>query len=188
MGLVSFFQNVKVCTGQKTPDANKNFFQNYSDHLDFLEEKFKKKGAKLMQMNMDEGLAFLSEQALERLKLFESLRDGHDYFDEVVGATTIPLMSLAVAAVATAAVIWEGVQDLAIHTGFMKAKDKVSIDKDLQTSHYLIVAGAAFLFAVASFLKSAISLISRPVVTAIQGFDKQDEVRFCNQNAMLGNK
>ncbi|MFW2569543.1 hypothetical protein [Legionella sp. 29fVS95] len=188
MGIVSFFQNVKICTGQNTPDVKKNFFQNYADHLDFLEEKFKKKGAKLMEMTFDDGLAFLSEQALERLKIFESLRDGHDYFDEVVGATAIPLMSLAVATVATAAAIWEGVQDLAIHTGFMKAQDKVSIDKDLQTSHYLLVAGAAFLLAAASFLKSAISLISRPVVTAIQGFDKQDEVRFCNQNAMLGNK
>ncbi|STX37665.1 hypothetical protein [Legionella feeleii] len=186
MGLLSFFQNVKICQGQKTPDTEKNFFQNYSDHFAFLEKEFKKKGAKLMEMNFDDGLSFLSDQALERLKLFERLRDGHDYFDEVVGATAIPLMSLAVATVAAAAAIWEGVQDLAIHTGYMKAKDKVSVDENLDTSLYLMIAGSFFLLAVASFLKSAISLISRPVVTAIQGFDEQDKERFCNNDSVAG--
>ncbi|WP_019218260.1 hypothetical protein [Legionella tunisiensis] len=45
-GLGQDISNLKVKTNQHTPDAKKNFLQNYSDHLDQLEIDAKKYGKK----------------------------------------------------------------------------------------------------------------------------------------------
>ncbi|BCA95783.1 hypothetical protein TUM19329_21440 [Legionella antarctica] len=52
----------------KEPDRNKNFFQNYSDHLNYLQVKFQKIWDDFQEKaTFDQKLDFIGEQALERL-------------------------------------------------------------------------------------------------------------------------
>lgn len=158
------------------PDLKNNFFQNYADHLEFLHQKFKDKYDGFMgEKTVDMKLAILKNEALERLSIFEKIRDGHDYFDEVVGATAIPAMGAIVSLCSLAMAIWDAGQALAIKAGFVK-DDEIN-HKDNAIDH-LLLSAAALALSVASFVKSMIALVTRPIVTAIQGFAEQDEDRF----------
>lgn len=166
------------------PDSKKNFFQNYADHLDFLHIKFKKKYEQFMDTEtIEEKLSILGNEALERLKVFEQLRDGHDYFDEVVGATAIPLIGAIASVCSLAIAIWDAAQLLAIKAGFVEDDGINHADNAL---NHLLLSATALALSVASFVKSAISMITRPVVTAIRGFAEQDEDRFYHKDSVLG--
>ncbi|SPX60318.1 Uncharacterised protein [Legionella feeleii] len=43
MGVLSFFQNVKICTGQKTPDVKKNFSKTMQITWIFWKKSLRKK-------------------------------------------------------------------------------------------------------------------------------------------------
>ncbi|MCL9685480.1 hypothetical protein [Legionella maioricensis] len=162
--------------GHKKPDRNKNFFQNYSDHLNYLQDKYAEAWEEFKnQATFDQKLDFIGEQALERLNLFEKLRDGHDYFDEVVGATALPALGLVISIATLGMALWEGIQALVIRTGIARGSIQEHQEGAKQD---LLVSGVAFLGAIASFLKSAVSLITRPVITAIRGFEEQNIDRF----------
>lgn len=166
----------RLFPGHKKPDRNKNFFQNYSDHLNHLQEKYYEAWQEFKeQTTFEQKLNFIGDQALERLTLFEKLRDGHDYFDEVVGATALPALGLVVSIATLGMALWEGIQALVIHTGLARGNAK---EHQKEAQEDLLVSGLTFLGAIASFLKSAVSLITRPVVTAILGFEQQNKERF----------
>lgn len=168
----------------KTPNPKKNFFQNYSDHLNYLEQEIKEAWEKMQKTKtLEEQLNLISDEALKRLNIFERLRDGHDYMDEVVGATALPAMGMILSIASLAATAWEGAHALAIHFNLAK---KDGEDHKENAANLLLLSAASFVLSVASFLKSALSLITRPVITAVQGFAKQDIVRFHNDESVEG--
>lgn len=174
----------KLFENRKKPSPKKNFFQNYSDHLDYLQLEFKKVWEKLeATRSFEKQLDIISDEALKRLNIFERLRDGHDYMDEVIGATAIPAMGMVLSIASFAVAIWEGVQALAIHIGLAK---KDSEDHKESAVNALLFSAASFVLSVASFLKSAVSLITRPIITAVKGFAEQDVDRFHNEESFEG--
>ena len=170
--------------GQRTPDSKKTFFQNYSDHLDYLQKKYEKRWNKLVeQESIGERFNFLSEQALKRISIFERLRDGYDYFDEVVGATAFPAISLVASIAGIGIALWEGIRALIIKIGLTNPDGE---DHQANAGFALFTSTTAFLASIASFLKSVISLITRPIVTSIYGFETQDKERFINEDTVIG--
>lgn len=168
----------------KTPNPKKNFFQNYADHLNYLEDEVKKAWEKMQATKTwDEQLNLIGDEALKRLNIFEKLRDGHDYMDEVVGATALPAMGMILSIASFAAAAWEGAHALAIHFNLAK---KDGEDHKENAGNLLLLSAASFVLSIASFLKSAISMITRPIITAISGYAKQDTVRFHNDESVEG--
>jgi len=175
----------------KKPAHYKNFFQNYDDHINSVESKLKVKYPMMNDIDSAQTLISalskvtmesLSKEVLSHLYIFDALRDGHDYFDEVMGATVVPfaagLASLGLAALA----MWEAAQALAI---------KVGMKKDDHQSHgstavdFILLAAAAAVISAAIFIKSAISLVTRPIVTLVNGAKPQDENRFANEDGFI---
>ncbi|MFT4060169.1 MAG: hypothetical protein QM652_11550 [Legionella sp.] len=159
---IMFFKN--------KPDPKKSFFQNYYDHLKHLEKELTK-----LWETEPKTINLIVDEALKRMSLFERLRDRYDYMDEVVGATALPLMGMIASGGLLLASIWEGTQALAVHLNMVA---------DHNDDHGY-TAAALFVFSVglaiasaATFLKSAISLVTRPVITALEGFAPQDKARF----------
>lgn len=150
----------------KTPNKKKNFFQNYYDHVSYLKVELEDLYKKLHKT--DNAFKLLFNEGLKRLSVFDALRDGHDYFDEVLGATVMPIMAAGASLALLGLAIWE----------FVQSNSK----SDSAALSLLVAAGAALLFSAAVFVKSAISLITRPIVTAIQGFKKPDGDRFYNED------
>jgi hypothetical protein len=166
---------------KEKPSPKKNFFQNYSDHLDFLQDKFYKKFDELMHKgNLDEAFNYISNEALERLSIFERLRDGHDYCDEFVGATAIPVLGIIASFALLGKSLYESVETLAIKIGFSTDDHQNHLRS---AGFYLMLSGISFVLSIASFLKSAISMVTRPIVTGLQGWAKQDEPRFLREDS-----
>lgn len=179
-----FFPKSKFFINQKTPDPKKNFFENYSDHLDFLALKLDQKCYQLQQIdNTADAIRFIGKEALKRLTMFEQLRDAHDYFDEVLGVTVLPPLSIIISVAALGQALWEAAHHLAIKSGFTRNDYTDHLDN---AGGFLLISITSILFSIACFLKSAISLATRPLVTAIHGYAEQDEDRFHNENSVIG--
>ncbi|STX41201.1 Uncharacterised protein [Legionella donaldsonii] len=186
---------VNKSLGKKEPDAKQNPVENYVDHAHFLlikslqkfdtlKEKYGKLEKDGTEASFYDLLSFIKKEANKHLTICEKLRDGHDYFDEVVGATAIPALGMIASTAALGMAIWEGAQALAIHAGFKEGTDKEKSAHLENAGTMLLASAAAFVGAVASFLKSAISLVTRPVVTAIEGFAAQDKDRFYDKSSI----
>lgn len=186
-----FFARPRVLPNQKVPHPNKNFFQNYGDHLNYLAHDGKEKFDQFWAS--ERKLRFLVNEVAARLNVFDALRDGYDYFDEVLGATVVPLLCNTASMGFAALALWEGAHALAITVGFVNRDNDNHAGKAMA---YLLASVAAHVIAVASLIKSVISLVTRPLVTAIQGYKPQDKDRFYDQevadrntgfvNAMFG--
>ncbi|MFJ1269520.1 hypothetical protein ACD661_13215 [Legionella lytica] len=168
----------------KRPDPQKSFFSNYIDHLHAL---VLQTGALWEDFNKlkssEEKEDFVWNTLNNRNLLLHPIRDGHDYMDEVMGATVLPAVAFMTAAGALVASVWEGAQALAIHWGLMQNDHKDHADNALG---YIITAAAALTISVVSFIKSWISMVSRLVATVEQGFAKQDAPRFYNEDKEPG--
>lgn len=158
---------------QNKPNINKSFFQNYQDHVKYLGET-----AKTARKDAD-----FNSILLARLKMFDPLYDGYDYFDELVGATAVPL----VATIASIGLVIYSIKEIlhALAIG-------INLVEDDNINHLEIASACTFaaivieLLALAICLKSMISLITRPMVTAFQGFKPQETVRFHNEDSVVG--
>ena len=160
----------------KKPSIDKNFFQNYSDHLDYIYSIFQEKSSEFNSLSSTpELLHFIKDTALERLKMFEQLRDAYDYTDEILGATALPALGMLASIATLACCVWETMKGIMISFGW-RNDDYTSHSR--KACEHLMLAVAAFTLACASFLKSAISLVTRPIVTAVQGFAPQNKERF----------
>lgn len=177
-------KNIKVTNKQRKPDPKKNFFENYSDHLDMLEINFQK-GLKSLdyRSNFSDLMytGFFSLLDPKHLLILDALRDGHDYMDEFLGTTVVPIISLLASVASLGLAIYEGAQKLTIATGLQKDDHE---DHGYHAVNYLAASGAALAVAVASFIKSLISLVSRPIVTMVQGWKPQDVNRFYNDSSL----
>lgn len=185
-------------TGNKKPSLKKNFFENYEDHLKFLKReniyKYTDPNRTAQITDRLESLEGIFE-ALDltlmslkvskkdfksHLKMFDGLRDAHDYCDELMGATVLTAASIALAIAFACKALFEVVEPI------LQSKKKSSYnDAEFGPGAYAFVALATLIFAVGAFLKSVVSLITRPVVTLFQGYKPQDEARFYSDNDSL---
>lgn len=182
--IVPDFFSKRTFKNHKKPDPRKNFFQNYDDHINSiigqLAQAFPIRDfsdlQKIAIKNPTDLLNQACNETLKHLYLFDALRDGYDYCDELVGATALPaLVGLASLGLAASA-IWECMQALAIKLSLQRQDHDKHLDK---AAANLLLAGTAFVFSVVSFMKSVISLFTRPLVTLInKGFKPQDVNRF----------
>lgn len=160
----------------KKPKSELKFFENYKHHLNFLTGEFHKKVTEYHKKSQDgEAGDFLQTELLKRLSFVDPLYDGYDYFDEVFGATAVPLIGAVGAFVYLGKSIWEAIQLLA-----MKVKLKQDDHKDHGelAGHNLFRAGLAISVAFGSLIKSIISLVTRPIATLVQGYKAQNCDRF----------
>ena len=120
-------------------------------------------------------LRCFTQKVCKHVTLFDPLRDGHDYFDEVMGATLLPVaLSLTSIGLLTAS-LCEGIMALFIQTNVIENDDKTHGQR---AGIYLFSALLVSILSYATFLKSAASLITRPLVTVFQGCKEQDIPRF----------
>ena len=164
-----------ILPSHKKPSSKKNMFQNYFDHLCHLAVVGAKLYEKQVPLNVPGKLDLLIKEVASRFNIFDSLRDGHDYFDEVVGATVIPYLVDAVAIGMAGMAIVETALALAIKARVMKDDGNEHMEKAM---NYLLYAVVASVFSMVIFIKSAISLVTRPLATLIRNYKPQDEDRF----------
>lgn len=156
------------------PDPKKNFFQNYSDHIDYLMSQLQEVGTAINNaQSMTEALNIINDEATKRMNMMESLRDGYDYMDEFVGATAIPTMGLIASLAMLGLAVWEGAQTLAA-----RVRREETTEHTNTAVENLFFSALLFTASIATLLKSIVSMVSRPVVTAIKGFAEQNTPRF----------
>lgn len=154
----------------KRPNAELNFFQNYHNHLKAIDHHIAKEIDDVEKDQKD-----LSAAILGHINVFDSLRDGYDYFDECLGATVVPLSLLLISLALEGVAVWQLIQSIGIKVGL--------IDGDagdaLETAGFCAFMGAGvFVMAALQFIKSAVSMITRPIATVINGPKAQDVNRF----------
>lgn len=166
-----FFQDMSS-SGSKCPNKKKTFFENYADHLVHIE-----RNAVTIwdQLNRSNDLCFLAHEAIKRISTFDPLRDGYDYFDELLGATVLPLALQLLSFYHILVAIVEAACAFAVYVHLMKDEQEDHLE---EAQKYGMYGMSAFLFSFAIAVKSLISLVTRPIVTAFQGFKEQDVERF----------
>ena len=158
--------------GHRKPNPKQNCVQNYWDHMNSIEQD-----AHRLWNKVDTGNWFkvLAGEAWNRTNMLEALRDGHDYTDEIMGAVVGSTVYSAVATGFLALALWEAVCGLAMKAGFVKDDKKDHVTPILKA---LVFAVAAYVMSLVIYLKSVVSLITRPIITALEGFKAQDTNRF----------
>lgn len=131
------------------------------------------------ESNPDNQLEVAIKEVLAHINIFDALRDSYDYADDIAGAVLVDWLGSALVFGCVAEAVWNGAHMLAI-----KARLVEDDAKEHGVSAVLFLLAAAAIFVIASLIsmKSVISLISRPLVTAIHGFKPQDTPRFYDQD------
>ena len=161
----------------KKPDSKQTFFANYFDHA---HQNYRKLAHAAHNFSESSGkFGFTMTEIMRRMTMFEPLRDRYDYADEVAGVTIVQwLGSAAMLGIAAYAVV-EGAHALAIKTGYLHDDHE---DHSSRALIAMLAVAAVFVITSAIFMNAAISLITRPIITANQGYKKQDENRFYKQD------
>ncbi|WP_133129788.1 hypothetical protein [Legionella yabuuchiae] len=169
---------------QKKPSRTKNTFQNYYDHinclLEDLTETMNDIENDLSQGDVNTALSKISQEVLKRLTMLEPIYDRYDYFDEIVGATAVSLLGISISLTSLALAFWESIQLLAINAGIKQKDGENHSNKAIQC---LLFSGAMLLVGVCFFLKSSVSLLSRPLMTLIEGWKEDDKARFTREDS-----
>ena len=156
-----------------TPDLNKSTTQNYYDHLSFF---YKSRYGTAITVDYDgpRPLSFIHPLKpfvipFGRCDVFSSLHDRYDYIDELLGATIVPLALLGVATYLVLKAI-----------GHMFTLG-VFVDQNRSEGIFGGIFNALFAICLAiyCFSKSLLSLVTRPILTAVFGYSPLLENRFC---------
>lgn len=156
--------------GHKKPNPKKNMFQNYIDHLNYVEIEGAKIWKRLDRENM---LGVLIGETVKRIRIFEALRDGHDYFDEVMGAFVGSTLCTIGAIGLVAYSLWELATALLMKTGLLKQDNESHLNNAVKG---ISCALTAFVLSMVIHLKSMLSLVTRPLITLFVGFNNQNDV------------
>lgn len=166
--------------GHKKPNPKQNCFQNYMDHLNYKEEHAHRLWK---EVNGDNWFRVLGSELLDRANWFSPLRDGHDFADDVLGAfvgvtaynyATMGFLALSV---------WEAACGLAMTVGLVKDDGK---DHGGNALKALAFAAAAYVMSISVFMISVLSLIIRPLVTAVVSNKPQNVDRFFDNERRAG--
>ena len=167
----------------QTPNSRKNFISNYGDHLKYLMEVqlVEKIVAFEEAKNFTELLRLVDDEELKKhLLVFDKLRDGHDYLDEVGGVLVVPFLGVGASALSLGAAIYEGGVALGIRYNLIDDDDK---EHGFNAAKYLFAMVTTLALSLAFAVKSAISLITRPLITLVaeQGHDDK-KLRFRDED------
>ena len=164
----------------KTPNKNLNFIQNYFNHLKAVDSKLGKEikylsGKRTFRQEIQRDVLGReksgSDVLLGHINAFDPLKDGHDYMDNIMGATVGTLIGAAVSIIFLASGLYEGIMSL-VTSGAEPAKHYDNMQVSLSAS--LLTAAVTLI----NFANSFVSVFTRPVITAINGWDKSKEDRF----------
>ena len=166
---------------QKAPNKNYSIFKNFNHHLHYITGKYVDQYSAFKTATDAEKEKIFNNEIESQLTMFKPLKDGYDYMDEMMGATVVPLLAGVAAVACLVAATCYGLSELAVRAGVVRGQKGDNGNKALDALFY---AAVSVLIAVSSFLKSAVSLFTRPFVTLYEGWDKnQDEVRFYDMDA-----
>lgn len=169
---------------RQKPEDDLNFFANYWNHCLAIRENHHHlfEGAKKREdakMPIGSFLKTTAHIASKKLNFFDPLIDGHDYLDEFMGVTFIPVALVGLTVMASLLAALKTLHSIAIVTNLATEPSEQHVGEEALES--LIFAITFPVIAVASIVKCSISLIIRPISTLIQGFhpfDDDDEHRF----------
>ncbi len=126
-------------------------------------------------------LQHLIDYALSRLHFLSGFRDRYDVVDEVGGLTLVPLVVACIGIGSLGFAIWEGIKSLSIALELrdpdVNEKGRIINNNTVATSS-LIIAGLALLYTFSTIMTSALSLVTRSLVTLFHDWQPQDTDRF----------
>lgn len=170
----------RFLSNQKTPSNRKTFFQNYYDHLQFIRRDFfKDDKLKITRQNVEDVTKHILDA--KRISCFDGLRDKYDYCDEIMGATIVPILGAVIFLGGVINAIWEGLQLLATQCGFIPFDTRDHSENAIVS---LMAAGSTLVIAAATFIKSLISVFTRPLVTFVSGWQPQNVDRFYRADSL----
>ncbi len=156
---------------KKIPNEKYTFFQNYADHWRQLDYKAGQVMTSMRKKGDESGMQLLGKAAIERLYVFDALKDKYDYADELFDVLFVPFASIGIILVSAAVVTWQvGLGISALFSDDEKDHWEVAVNT-------VLFAGAALLLAFVTMLKAAPSLILRPLMT-LGGYKEQVDLRF----------
>ena len=159
----------------KKPNPQKNFFENYISHAIFIighldqDYHFSDIGCSMREFSNNLNTSCQNLWNIKHLLIFDPLRDGYDYTDEILGATAVSALFLLVSQ---------------LSIGMALAQLCGGKDKTKTSLNFLLTACNTLAISCISFIKSLISLVSRPIVTAISGWKPQNINRFYTNNSL----
>lgn len=174
---------------QKKPNPNYTFFKNYDNHIEFVKEKYARKMDTMIDRNtgivIDHNSSlFLHDEILKHLITFDSLRDMHDYMDEIMGITLLPIAGASLAVIGLLLAGRHAINGLECKYGATGVTQDAKADNEFKYSmNFLMWALGAFGYAAVTFATSAVRLVTRPLVTATYGWKPQDENRFLDDGS-----
>lgn len=165
------------------PLSNRFFFHNYASHINYMTHRLEEKKQRYYQLDeVPTMYDFICREALGHLDFHEPLRDGHDYFDCILGASVVPIMATFAWAIAIMKALAES---LAYMGG--RCLQGVGYQPNLESKHgsmavqHSIVAIGCFAFSLIGFLNSVISLLIRPIATVCNSWKNSDAGRFSDE-------
>lgn len=171
----------------RVPNANLGFFENYQQHVNALLNDYSNTNKVRTE---EEHKNYLADKCSTYFKAFDPLYDEYDFADEVAGATIVPLTLSAVSIICLVAGIWESIHQVAIDLGIVENNipdgvmdlmgdllkgrtDRLVNLANGASTHgenafaLILIALISAILAIVSFVKSAVSIITRPIVTAL---------------------
>lgn len=181
--MIAFF------TAQNKPNKSKNSLQNYFDHLDSVLYKaitqFDSICACVSPAQAKEALhQFIDLMFTSHIQIFDPLRDRYDYFDEVLGAclanVAANLFFQALYWAMLAEMMFTLAKIIAFRLGY------ISEWEGKEPAWHLLLLGSTVMALEIIYLKSMLSLITRPIATLINGWQDQDIPRFNDHTSIQG--
>lgn len=166
----------------KTANPQKNFFQNYLDHL----AQLKKDGKTIHQTffqapTMHSTGTLISQEILPRLNMFDSLHDKYDYADEYLGATVQPMIAWGFGL----ATFGLGLYSIYLKFTVLQGQHGNQLHLD-QALNQLKACALLFVAIGLASIKSSISIFSRPIMTFIEGWKPTGtKERFCEDASII---
>lgn len=170
----------------KKPDSKKNSFQNYFDHvkssiykeinqLEELEKSLQSQSANEYE-KCAARIQHRSQNLFASLNALEPIRDRYDYMDDVLTAVGVYLCKSAVILGGCAYSLFQAGYWAGIKTNLLQDDGKDHGAKALCGVAYTLALTAECFVRLAN---AVVSLISRPIFTAVKGYREQpDENRF----------
>ena len=179
--LLGFFEH-KNYQNYPKPNSRKNFIRNYDDHLNYLIEvqlADKIKAFDQAQTFQELFNLFNDDELLNHCLVFDKLRDGHDYLDEVGGVLVAPFLGLGASALSLGLATYEMGVALGIQCHIIDNDDE---KHGFNAGKYLVAAVASLALSLACAAKSALSLITRPLISLVAEQELDAKERFRDEN------
>ena len=149
---------------RKNPSSPKNtFFKSYSEHVRYFPIYYKGQYDEYMKKSSQ---ISLMDEFFKELTMFESLHDQYEAFDLLLGTVVPSIVALIAAAV------------FFIDAARITFDPKSSEEDELRAEKHLSLAGILFVTSIIGLVNNLLSLITRPLMTMLKGWKKDNEKRF----------